>query len=120
MPTAAPASALGNLTDLDLPHPPRRVGPLGPSITGSLFDLGLGGRVAAVTDHSLYRAPALSGLPRVGEAMNPSIVDIVALAPDLVIANWEESRAAGREALMAWLEMPACAASASTWSMAPG
>lgn len=111
MPTSSPASALGNLTDLALPHPPQRVVPLAPSITSSLCDLGLGGRVAAVTDYSLYRAPALSGLPRVGEAMNPSIAGIVALAPDLVIANWEENReadvAALREAgLPVWVTFP--------------
>ncbi len=63
-----------------------------PSITELLFDLGLGGRLIAVTDYCIHPEPETSKLPKIGGTKNPSVTSISALRPDLVIANKEENR----------------------------
>lgn len=73
--------------------PPRRVVSLVPSVTESLFDLNLGGRVVAITDYCVYPEKGVAGLPRIGGTKNPDVGRIIELAPDLVIANYEENRA---------------------------
>jgi ABC-type Fe3+-hydroxamate transport system substrate-binding protein len=78
---------------------PRRVVSLVPSITETLFDLGLGERVVGVTDYCTKPATDVAPLPRVGGTKTPRIEEIVALAPDLVIANREENRRVDVEAL---------------------
>ncbi len=74
-----------------LARPPRRVVSLVPSITESLFDLGLGKAVVGVTDYCLYPAEAVAALPKVGGPKNPRLEAVLALHPDLVIANREEN-----------------------------
>ncbi len=74
-----------------LPAPPRRVVSLVPSVTESLFDLGLGEAVVGVTDYCRYPAEAVAALPRVGGPKNPRLEAVLALRPDLVIANREEN-----------------------------
>jgi len=64
--------------------PPARIVSLAPNITEILFDLGLGDRVAAVTDFCDY-PPAVKGKPRVGGFTNPSLEAVVGAKPDLVI-----------------------------------
>ncbi len=73
------------------PPPPRRVVSLVPSLTETLFALGLGERVVAVTDYCLYPKEALAHLPRIGGTKNPNLDRIVALRPDLVLAYREEN-----------------------------
>jgi len=70
---------------------PQRVVSLVPSITESLFDLGLGNSVVGVTDYCIYPENDLKHLPRLGGPKNPQIDKIIALNPDLVLANWEEN-----------------------------
>ena len=53
---------LGNLADLGLNAAPQRVVSLVPSMTGSLFDLGLGQRVVGVTDYCVYQPDGVAGL----------------------------------------------------------
>lgn len=111
MPTPAPEAALGNLNTLGLAGPPQRVASLVPSLTASLFDLGLGARVVAVTDFCVYPPDGVAGLPKVGGTKNPAVADIVALRPDLVLANWEENRESDVAALRAaglpvWVTFP--------------
>ena len=94
-----------------LSHPPSRVVSLVPSITESLFDLGLGAAVVGVTDYCIHPAQALAGLPRVGGPQNPRIETILALRPDLVIANQEENDRRSVEELQAaglvvWITFP--------------
>ncbi|MBV8518245.1 MAG: ABC transporter substrate-binding protein [Acidobacteria bacterium] len=74
---------------LALDAPPRRVVSLVPSITETLFDLGAGDDVVAITDFCIF-PPALA-LPRVGGTKNPRVDEIRALAPDLVHMNLEEN-----------------------------
>ena len=74
----------------ELPHPPRRVVSLVPSITESLFDLGMGDAVVGVTDFCVS-PPEARQLPKVGGPKNARVEDIAALHPDLVLANREEN-----------------------------
>jgi hypothetical protein len=96
---------------LHFTQPPRRVVSLVPSLTESLFDLGLGEAVVGVTDYCTRPAPALSTLPRLGGPKNPRIAEIINLKPDLVLANWEENTQPVVEALEAegvavWVTFP--------------
>jgi ABC-type Fe3+-hydroxamate transport system substrate-binding protein len=89
----------------------QRIVSLVPSVTESLFELGLGDRVVAVTDYCVHPADKLAHLPRLGGTKNVRVADVVALKPDLVIANKEENTRADVEALQAagvpvWLTFP--------------
>lgn len=68
---------------------PRRVVSLVPSLTETLFDLGAGDDVVAITDFCIF--PPDLDRPRVGGTKNPHIDEIRALAPDLVHMNLEEN-----------------------------
>lgn len=65
---------------------PRRIVSLAPSITETLFALGLDSSVAGVTEYCDY-PPAATRLPRVGGMLNPAMEDIVQLRPDLVVMS---------------------------------
>ena len=69
--------------------PPRRVVSLVPSLTETLFDLGAGDEVVAVTDFCIF--PENLDRPRVGGTKNPRVEAIRALQPDLVHMNLEEN-----------------------------
>jgi ABC-type hemin transport system substrate-binding protein len=94
-----------------LPRAPERIVSLVPSLTESLFALGLGPRVVGVTDWCVHPAEGVAGLPRVGGTKDADVAGIAALAPDLVLANREENtrrtverlRAAG---LVVWVTYP--------------
>ncbi len=64
---------------------PERIVSLAPSSTETLFAQGLGGRLVGVDQSSNYPAAALDK-PKIGTFSQPSIEQIVALAPDLVLA----------------------------------
>jgi len=70
----------------------KRIVSLVPSLTESLFCLGLGDRIVGITDWCIHPSDRVSGLPRVGGTKNPSVRQILELEPDLVIANREENR----------------------------
>jgi ABC-type Fe3+-hydroxamate transport system substrate-binding protein len=66
----------------------------------------------------------VAGLPKVGGTKNPDVATILALAPDLVIANWEENREEDAAALHAagvpvWVTFPCSAREALNllWAM---
>ncbi len=82
-----------------LAAPARRVVSLIPSVTESLFVLGAGDRVAACTEWCLHPKERVATVPKVGGTKNPDIRAIVALGPDLVLANKEENRRVDVEAL---------------------
>jgi len=77
---------------------PQRIVSLAPSLTETLFALGLGERVVGVTDYCDYPAEARSKT-RVGGIINPSVEAIVSLAPDLVLITREGNRRETMEAL---------------------
>ncbi len=98
-------------------HPPHRIVSLVPSLTESLFDLGFGAAVVGITDYCVHPARALSGLPRLGGPKNPRVDEIIALKPDLVIANQEENTPQVVEALekagiFVWVTFPRTVAQA--------
>lgn len=72
------------------PSPPRRVVSLIPSLTETLFDLGAGDSIVAITDFCIF--PENLPRPRVGGTKNPRIEAIRALRPDLVHMNLEENQ----------------------------
>jgi iron complex transport system substrate-binding protein len=63
---------------------PGRIVSLAPSVTETLFALGVGSRVVAVSDYCDY-PPEARRLPKIGSFLDPSIEAIVAQRPDVVI-----------------------------------
>ncbi|HEY8518157.1 MAG TPA: helical backbone metal receptor [Candidatus Binatia bacterium] len=78
--------------EVALPERALRIVSLVPSVTETLFALGLGERVVGVTDWCIHPADALVGVARVRGTKNPDCARIAELAPDLVLANVEENR----------------------------
>ncbi len=76
---------------VNVPDHPRRLISLAPSITETLYALGLGDRLAGDTDYCDY-PPEAKAKPHVGAVLNPSLEKIVALKPDLVIGIAEANR----------------------------
>lgn len=66
--------------------PPSRIVSTSPSITETLFALGLGSRVVGVSQFCRYPAE-VAGLPKVGPFLTPDPERIAALRPDLVILH---------------------------------
>jgi ABC-type Fe3+-hydroxamate transport system substrate-binding protein len=81
--------------------PPRRIVSLVPSLTETLFALGVGDSLAGVTDFCVHPADEVAVLPHVGGTKNPNLAVIRSLAPDLVLANKEENRRRDVETLEA-------------------
>jgi len=84
-----PGFASRSLTDetgrtVVLPDHPHRVICLMPTVTDTVYALGAGGDVVAISDYTKYPAAALKK-PSVGDLIKPSIETIVSLHPDLVI-----------------------------------
>lgn len=76
----------------DLPGPThRRIVSLVPSLSEALVRIGLGDRVVGVTAYCVEPPDAFEGLARVGGTKDADVDAILALAPDLVIANQEEN-----------------------------
>ncbi|MBN2437288.1 MAG: ABC transporter substrate-binding protein [Deltaproteobacteria bacterium] len=63
---------------------PERIVSLAPNLTEILFDLGIGNRIAAVTDYCDY-PPGARSKPKVGGFVNPSLEAIVSRRPDWVV-----------------------------------
>lgn len=66
--------------------PPQRIISTSPSVTETLYALGLGARVVGVTTYCHYPPDALKK-PKIGAYLNPSLETIVSLRPDLVISE---------------------------------
>jgi iron complex transport system substrate-binding protein len=64
---------------------PERIICMAPSITETVFALGLGDRVVGVSDFSDY-PPEAKNRDKIGGVVNPNMEAIVALNPDLVLA----------------------------------
>jgi iron complex transport system substrate-binding protein len=84
-----PCFASRTLTDemgrkVVVPDHPHRVICLMPSVTDTVFALGAGDDVVAISDYTKYPAAALTK-PSVGDLIKPSIEMILSLHPDLVI-----------------------------------
>jgi ABC-type hemin transport system substrate-binding protein len=76
--SALPAAADGT--------PPRRIVSTAPSITETLFALGLGDRVVGVSQYCRH-PPSVLALPKVGSLLKPDVETIARLGPDLVLTG---------------------------------
>lgn len=70
-------------------HTPSRIVSMAPSITETLFALGLGQRVVGVTRFCSFPAE-VAELPRVGGHLDPNLEAILRLRPDLVVVMTEQ------------------------------
>jgi len=77
---------------LELDGPPQRIVSLVPSLTETLFALGLDKQVVGVSKFCVEPAAAVAAVAKVGGTKNPDLRAIAALQPALVIANAEENR----------------------------
>jgi len=88
---------------------PERVVSLVPSMSESLFDLGMGAHLVGVTDYCIHPSQVLD-LPKVGGTKNTRVDRVLQLSPDLVIANQEENNRVCVEELAqtlnVWLTFP--------------
>lgn len=90
---------------------PKRIVSLVPSHTETLHDLGLADRVVGRTRFCIHPSPWVEGIPAVGGTKDARLDRILALAPDLVVADKDENpkrlvddlQAAGIEVL--WSEI---------------
>ena len=92
-PTASPAAAPAYKDFVDeagrtvrVPQPVQRIVSLAPSLTETIYALGLQDRLVGDTDYCDY-PPDAQKKPKVGGAINPSLEQIVALRPDLVLVT---------------------------------
>jgi iron complex transport system substrate-binding protein len=88
---AVPCFASRTLTDemgrkVVVPDHPHRIICLMPTVTDTVFALGAGDDVVAISDYTKYPAAALKK-PSVGDLIKPSIETILSLHPDLVIGT---------------------------------
>ncbi len=84
---------------LMLPSELSRVVSLVPSDTETLFALGLGDRVVGRTRYCEEPAGEVDAIPTVGGTKDVDVDAVMALTPDLVLANQEENSRANLEAL---------------------
>jgi ABC-type Fe3+-hydroxamate transport system substrate-binding protein len=96
---------------VSLPVRPVRIVSLVPSITETLFCLGLADRIAGVTIFCSEPRHEVGRIPKVGREKDPDLSRIRALAPDLVLANMEENRrdvvdALRGEGVPVWVTFP--------------
>lgn len=82
-----------------------------PSMTESLYDMGVGDRLVGVTDFCRPRENPQTPLARVGGTRSPDIEAVRRLQPDLVIANREENskdsvEGLAQAGLTIWLTFP--------------
>lgn len=69
-----------------IPQPVQRIVSLAPSLTEMVYALGLQDRLVGDTDYCDY-PPEAQKKQKVGDMLNPSMEEIVALHPDLVLAT---------------------------------
>jgi ABC-type Fe3+-hydroxamate transport system substrate-binding protein len=83
-----PTDALGVI---HAPHPAPRIACLVPSITETLFALGLGEHVVARTGFCIHPEPSVRDVPKVGGTKDVNIAKLVATEPTHVIVNIDEN-----------------------------
>ena len=83
-----------------LAKPPLRIISLVPSHTEMLFDLGLADQIVGITRFCIHPSDRVRSKTRVGGTKQLDLATIIALKPDLLIANKEENSKADIEALV--------------------
>lgn len=82
----------------NFPDKPTRIVSLSPNLTEIVFALGLGDKVAAVSDNSNFPAEAAKK-KRTGSFWQPNIEAIIASRPDLVLTLWFQQQKSVSESL---------------------
>lgn len=85
---------------IELLQIPKRVVSLVPSLTETLFDLGLGDKIVGVTKYCVEPKGLVERIPKVGGTKKVDIEFIRSLEPDIIIANKEENTKEQIEELM--------------------
>jgi ABC-type Fe3+-hydroxamate transport system substrate-binding protein len=90
---------------------PSRIVSLLPSMTRNVMDLGGAERLVGITDYCPENLGDPSTIARIGGPKTPAVEKIIALKPDLVLANWEENEAESVQALekaglTVWVTLP--------------
>ncbi len=83
-----PLDALGRY---HAPHTSPRIASLVPSITETLFSLGLGPHVVARTGFCIHPEPAVREVPKVGGTKDVNLAKLIASEPTHVIVNIDEN-----------------------------
>jgi ABC-type Fe3+-hydroxamate transport system substrate-binding protein len=88
---ALPARASRVLTDetgrtVTVPDHPHRIICLSPSVTDTVYAIGAGEDVVAISDYTRYPAAALTK-PSIGDLIHPSMERILSFHPDLVVGS---------------------------------
>lgn len=78
--------------EMEVPSRPERIVSLVPSLSEALWWVGAADRIVGVTEHCVAPPDAYTRAQRVRGTKNPDVDAIVALEPDLVVANEEENR----------------------------
>ena len=76
---------------VQVPEHPSRIISLAPSITETLYALGLGDKIVGDTDYCDFPAEAAKK-PHIGSVQNPNLERIVSLEPDLALGSAEANR----------------------------
>ena len=102
-----------------VPREVRRIVSIVPSLTETVASSGGADRLVGITDWCTHPVEEVGGLNRVGGTKNPDVAAIVALRPDLVVANEEENRPSDLDALRAaglavWVTAPETVSAAVT------
>jgi len=85
---------------IDLPSIPKRIISVVPSQTELLFCLGLDKEVIGITKFCIHPEDKFKSTPKIGGTKQLDIAKIIALKPDLIIANKEENERGQLEELM--------------------
>lgn len=82
-------------------YPPQKIISVVPSLTELLFDLGLKEQIVGITKFCIFPDELFRSKPRIGGTKNLNIDKIIALQPDLILANKEENQKEDIEKLSA-------------------
>jgi ABC-type Fe3+-hydroxamate transport system substrate-binding protein len=83
-----------------------RIASLVPSLTETLFALGLGERVVARTGYCIYPDPAVKAVPKVGGTKDVNLKKLAALKPSHVLLNRDENTLATLAGVQAFQPAP--------------
>jgi ABC-type Fe3+-hydroxamate transport system substrate-binding protein len=83
-----------------------RIASLVPSLTETLFALGLGDQLVARTGFCIYPCPAVNAVPKVGGTKVVNLAKLAALAPTHVLLNRDENTLATLAAVQAFEPAP--------------
>ncbi len=88
---------------IELKETPKKIISLVPSITETLFDLGLKENIVGITKYCVEPKGLVESIPKIGGTKKIDIEQILSLNPDIVVANKEENQKEQIEELMKYV-----------------